>query len=128
MYTRGSAIKRTDACDHLGSTLRPLSATYRAKVRAAYRGPTRLDDAARRLLADAIFKVMAELEQRQPKHEQVAILRAVRNVLLDDLGENEAAPGLRWPAVETAEAIIRRRAKRGFALGPGAPAGREAQS
>ena len=95
----------------MSATLRPLSPCTRTKVRALYQGPTTLNDAARRALARAVWVVMDDLENRQPTHPQVSALRAVYNVLGDDTGENERHPTIRYPAVEAAEAVIRRKRK-----------------
>ena len=47
----------------------------------------------RELLADAIFAVEDELESRadgQPYHPQVVAMNKARNLVLDDLGWNDA--------------------------------------
>ncbi len=106
-------MRRTVATKNLGSTLRPLSPTFKRAIRERYSGPTRLTPEARRELVGAIFEVENDLEHRQPKHPQVALMRAVRNVLLDDLGENEPQPGLRWPHIEAVEAVIREKRRKG---------------
>jgi hypothetical protein len=96
--------------------LRPLSATYRRKVRQLYTGrPSRFCDHDRELLA-AVWAVMNEVEHRRPQYSQVTALRAVYNVLCDDLGANEPHPGVlggdgrrepaRWPHVEAAEQLM----------------------
>lgn len=109
---------------NLGSTLRPISGTYRRRIRALYLAKvseTSLNDARRKVLEDAIFDVEHELEHRSvgsggSAHAQVASMRAVRNVLLDDVpvvlgGQSEPTTNptydiLRWPVVEAMAARI----------------------
>ena len=109
--------QRAIASRSIGKALRPIGGSWRTKVRRAFEALAngqswRWDDAARRRLCRAIFEVENELEHRSPKHPQVVAMRATRNVLLDDLGENEQHPhGCRYPSVEAAERVIRRRRK-----------------
>jgi hypothetical protein len=106
--------RRRIAARSMGAALRPIGATWRSKVRRAYRGPAKWGDEARRALTVAIFEVENELEHRSPLNPQVAAMRAARNVLLDDLGENEPPPrGGRYPAVEAAERLVRERRRSG---------------
>lgn len=106
-------MSTTKTTKNLGSTLRFISGTYRRQIRTLYLATyteTTLNDERRKALENAIFAVENELEHRSPTHPQVAIMRAVRNVLLDDipahLGGNESRPGLRWPHVEAMAAKI----------------------
>ncbi len=90
----------------LGTTLRAISPTYRARIRALYRSRVTSKPFDRQLLENCIFEVQNELEHRQHDHPQVAATNATRNLLLDDLGVNESRPGLRWPHVERIVSII----------------------
>jgi hypothetical protein len=108
--------QRTIATRYLGSTLRPLSQTCRAKVKSLYHGPNGLNDSARELLARAIFLVENDLEHRTPRNEQVQALRNVRNVLYDDLGWNEPLESMRWPRVDATERLIREKRRTGNPL------------
>ncbi len=87
---------RRKHCRTVGNTLSIASAYQRRLIRAAYRALggtfTRLNDHRRALLSEAIFQIENDLEHRQAKHEQVAILRTIRNRLYDDLGWNESRP------------------------------------
>jgi hypothetical protein len=115
----------------LQKSLRPLSATYRRKVRALYTGPrSGFRDEDRDRLAACVWRVMDELEHRTPQHPQVAALRATMHVLQCDSGASEeissiprrtAAGGYervpaRWPEAEAARALIGR--KRRCAMTP----------
>jgi hypothetical protein len=73
-------------------------------------------------LADAIFALENELEHRSVSHggsahPQVAVMRAVRNVLLDETpasaGGNEVRPGLAWPHVDRVAAVMHERRRTG---------------
>ena len=95
-------------CHYLTNTLRPLSDTWKRRVRERYTGPTKLDDAARRQLSEAIFAVENEHEYGLGSNSTpIRTLRAIRNVLLDDLGENENREGSRFPFIEAVAATIR---------------------
>jgi hypothetical protein len=101
-------------CKYLGNTLRPLTPTWRAKVRARYNGPTKLDDTARKALSEAIFSLEDEYEYSLSSNSRaIKTLRAIRNVLLDDLGENENLLNSRYPFIESVAAIIREKRRAG---------------
>lgn len=89
----GIYMTTTLATRNTTNTLRPVSASYRSRIKAehvAMGGRTgKLTNDGRRLLEVAILHVQNDLECRSPRHPQVGIMNAVRNVLLDDLGENE---------------------------------------
>lgn len=92
----------------LGSVLRGLPDQIRSDVIAEWRkrgGSVQAwDRAAKLALSEAIFSVENELEHKlamtgaiapsSPRFGTVRRLNAARNVLLDDLGENELAPGV----------------------------------
>lgn len=80
------------------------SASYRSKVQRVFREKmgkagvenpritSRLNNAKREILHDAIFEVENHLESQrggQPDHPTVTQLRGARNLVLDDLGWNE---------------------------------------
>jgi hypothetical protein len=48
-----------------------------------------MNDAMRRLLLESVWDVLDKLENRRPKHPQVAVLRAIHSRLAIDLGLNE---------------------------------------
>jgi hypothetical protein len=85
--------RRLRASRSVGGALRGIGPVYRRHIRAAYRrlgGRCRpLNPERRALLAEAIFTVEDDLEHRQRLNVQVAIMRAARNALYDDLGWNE---------------------------------------
>lgn len=89
--TPGAGMSYRTVTRNLGSTLRPLSPTFRKRIREQYDGPNTLNDDARAALAQCVFDVENELEHRTSTHPQVAIMRAVRNTLLDDIGTGESA-------------------------------------
>ena len=103
------------------SALRPLSTSTRAKVMSAFRARghafARLNDDLRLALTEAIFAVETDLEHRLHAHPQVALMRAVRNVLLDEItvpmGGNEGHPGLTWSHHDAVRTEMRRKARRG---------------
>jgi hypothetical protein len=93
----------------LTQTLRPIQSTYRSRIAERYfldHGPGWLSHDGRIDLEAIIFAEENELEHRSPFHTHVSVMRAVRNVLRDDTGENETRQGLRWPHVEAMRAII----------------------
>lgn len=112
----GSAVtpKGPKVTRNLGSTIRPISGTYRRQIRSLYLAKvseTTLNDERRKILEDAIFAVENDLEHRSgPSHPQVVTMRAIRNVLLDDIpaekGGNETWAHIRWPHVEAMAARI----------------------
>jgi hypothetical protein len=81
-------------CQRVSATLATVSPHFRSLICKAYRQlggrRGRLNDHRRALLSEAIFQIENDLEHRQAKHAQVAILRAIRNHLYDDLGWNES--------------------------------------
>lgn len=107
-------MSREKTTRSVGAALRPISTVFRQRIKAAFllshgRGP--LNDERRIALESCIFAVQNDLEHRSPRHPQVEVMNAVRNVLLDDVGSdtpgyvttdgNEvASPKLRWPHVE----------------------------
>ena len=106
----------------VNQTLRPLSSRFKREVLKAFRtkygslGP--LNDEKRKFLEDAIFAVENELEHRSHDHPQVAIMRAVRNCLLDDLpassGGNECTEtrkGAKYSQHDAVKAILLPRKK-----------------
>lgn len=125
------ARRQRKATTGLQKTPRPLSATYRAKVRALYQGRrSGFRDPERDELASCVFSVMDELECRSPQHPQVGVLRAVMGVLQEDSGASEQIASFprrrpdggyertvaRWPACDAARAKIS--AKRRRAMTP----------
>jgi hypothetical protein len=90
--------RRWKVTSNVGATLRSIAPTYRRRIKTAYRElglSTSLNDAGRSALANCIFDVENDLESRgggQPYHPDVVVMRRVRNLLLDDCGENEARP------------------------------------
>ena len=107
-------MSREKVTRSVGAALRPIAGTYRRRIKAAFllaHGVGPLNDERRIALEDAIFQVQNDLEHRSPKHPQVAVMNAVRNVLLDDAGVNETVPGLRWPHVEAMAARMAPRSK-----------------
>lgn len=114
---------------NITAALRPISGYYRREVRNQLerRGlPTAgpLNSELRKELENAIFAVESELEHRSVAHgglahPQVAVMRSVRNVLLDEipvsLGGNETRPGLHWLVIERAAATMHERRRGGNA-------------
>src|SRR5258706_6916475 len=104
----GSTVRRT--ANSVSKYLRPLSSNYRSKVKRLFlerHGKGKLDDVRRKALEMVIFEIENDLEHRSPLHEQVKLMRYIRNVLLDDIGENETHPNIRYPQIERIVAIIR---------------------
>jgi len=93
------------------NTLRPIGPGYRSRIKASYEGmggkTGKLTDEGRKLLENAIYQVQNDLECRSPRHEQVGTMNAVRNVLLDDLGENETTG--QYSEVARVRAIIEKK-------------------
>jgi hypothetical protein len=89
----GTVERRRLICSAVRHVLAKVSRRIRAQVIATFRrlGGKRvyLNQHLRALLAEAVFAIENELEHRQRFHPQVAILRAARNALYDDLGRNE---------------------------------------
>jgi hypothetical protein len=85
--------RRVRAVRSLRRALSGISSTYRRRIRQRFLGAVGsyrpLNDELRATVADAIFEVENDLEHRQRQHPQVAIMRAARNRLYDDLGWNE---------------------------------------
>ena len=97
---------------NVGCTLRPISATYKRRIRDVYTGPTRLNQAARIALAQAIFTVENDTEHRLGTHHpQVMAMTAVRNILLDEAGENE--PLGDYPQQDSTRALMAERRRKG---------------
>jgi hypothetical protein len=101
----------------VGQTLRPIPARWRRLIKAEHRKqtggpPVPLNDAGRLVLANAIFEIENKLESSRAERglvqsPAVETMRMVRNVLLDDCGENEPHPqGLRSSKVDAMAAEI----------------------
>jgi hypothetical protein len=101
-------------CRSLCNTLRPLTQTWKRKVRDGYAGPTRLTLESKRMLAEAIFAVEMEHEPTVgAAAKQVKLLREIRNVLLDDIGENENLPVSKYSGVESVAKMIAEKRREG---------------
>ncbi len=99
----------------LQKALRPISSTYKTRIRSEYGRHAKFDKAALEL---AIFTVQNELEHNSPKNPQVQIMNDVRNVLLDELGVNSTHLHLHYPSVERTRAIMFEKRRKGPAVLP----------
>lgn len=108
------------------SYIHGLPELIQTRIRTEYRKQggsysTNWNDQERQAMSEAIFVVENDEEHRlaekgigpnDPKMAVVRLLNARRNVLLDELGENETQPGLRWPHVEKERERLYAHAKR----------------
>lgn len=121
---------------NITAALRPIAPRWRRAIRDELvrrdlptSGP--LNRHGRKALEDVIFAVENDLEHRSvanggSAHPRVAIMRAVRNVLLDeippppiDVGNETRKDGRpRWPWVEAVAAVMHERRRRGGRFPP----------